>query len=562
MPNYQDDPQQQGQLPTPGSAGQRTNIPPHQNMIRQSSGAPIPEVPFSSQRPSQATPSRRQSRQDPIVLRNQQETGRNEPQRQGGAPIPPVRYAPQNAWNVGGASQESANHLEITDYIMIGLVCFLFLAIVTFLVYILRQFLLVKRIEFNATSTWTLLALFVIYAGCVAAGFLWGRYQSKTVAHKENEQLRDYTEQLRNYTDRLKAEIAVLRAQNKPLQPVPSNVPYPPAVDVVVQPKPIDPIAPARSIYDTVREPDDPSDLVDHPHEKIFPAKGEKNSLRYGWHIIGASRRGYGHAYDGKYREDDFNIKLLRYSSWNLNQDIVLVAIADGVSSKAFSRHGARAAVLGATSTPELEFQNLAALLEKNAQYPQCRDAVYHLLMNALGAARETVEQRAQQDGVSVDELQSTLMVFLAAPFGKQRLFVASMQVGDGALFALQENRELAPRDKWRWLQQPQIQGAGNEVQPFMRTGPEIWRNSFQSDLLEQATLIMGMTDGTADDIEPPRATPENPKPDQFLMVDDFYQRIALPSFHEAQPGEVFVKLLGYRKKQSFDDRTVVCLYR
>src|SRR6266566_5763712 len=77
-----------------------------------------------------------------------------------------------------------------------------------------------------------------------------------------------------------------------------------------------------------------------------------------------------------------------------------------------------------------------------------------------------------------------------------------------------------------------------------------------------QRPVHYGMTDGTADDIEPPRATRENPTPDQFVYVHDFYSRIVLPTFTAPQPGEELVKLLAYQKKTSHDDRTVVCLYR
>ncbi len=118
------------------------------------------------------------------------------------------------------------------------------------------------------------------------------------------------------------------------------------------------------------------------------------------------------------------------------------------------------------------------------------------------------------------------------------------------------------PHNTWQWLQQPQIGGSGNEVQPFMRTDSELWRSFYRTELLDHATCIIGMTDGTADDIEPPRATQNNQNPDPFARVDDFYHRIIHPAFSHAQQEEALLKLLGYQKKQSHDDRTIVCLYR
>src|SRR5439155_20664719 len=105
-------------------------------------------------------------------------------------------------------------------------------------------------------------------------------------------------------------------------------------------------------------------------------------------------------------------------------------------------------------------------------------------------------------------------------------LFVASVQIGDGALFVWQPDKGSRLQDQWHWLQQPQIQTVGNEVQPFTRAASNIWSQFLHTELLVDATFIMGMTDGTADDIEPPRATPENPHPDPFFYGNDFHQHL------------------------------------
>lgn len=202
--------------------------------------------------------------------------------------------------------------------------------------------------------------------------------------------------------------------------------------------------APYLSIYDNPRDPDDLSDLAVHPHEKIFPAGQERNNLRFGWHIIGASRRGYGHAYEGKYREDDFWIKIYgsTHAKFGHHPDLVIAAIADGVSSKILSRRGARAAVLGATQVPEHLLDRLRSLLGKNARWQECMEETYSVLMHALQLARTGVEDCAYRSQVTIDELQSTLLVFLAAPWDQNHLLVASAQIGDGALFVLQQKKE------------------------------------------------------------------------------------------------------------------------
>ncbi len=309
------------------------------------------------------------------------------------------------------------------------------------------------------------------------------------------------------------------------------------------------------SIYDTSREPEDGSDLATHPHHKHFPVYGEQSNLDFGWQIIGASRRGYAHAYEGKYREDDFNIRLV-------GQEIALVAVADGVGSKALSRRGSRASVLGATNLSEQRLQELVQLVRKDAQNPMCQQEALAILLDALHAARAKVEDRAQKDQIDIDELQTTLLVFLAVPCDQRHLFIGSVQIGDGALFVFQPHKGVRLSDKWRCLQQQQIQPSGNEVEPFTRTNLDTWTRFLQCELLDDTTFIMGMTDGTADDIEPPRGTPENPDPYPFLYVNDFYQHITSHVLNTPQPAEALLEFLGYRKRSSYDDRTVICLYR
>src|SRR5579884_4086300 len=158
----------------------------------------------------------------------------------------------------------------------------------------------------------------------------------------------------------------------------------------------------AVSLYDRVREPEDTTDVYAHPHTKTFPGVDQQNMLYERWQIIGASRRGYGHAYAGQYREDDFHIRVL-------GEDAVVVAIADGLGSKVLSRRGALAAVIGATSLPEQQLWNFVHQVRRNMDNSLSRELAWELLQDALSAARHAVLARAQQDRVEVDDLHSTL---------------------------------------------------------------------------------------------------------------------------------------------------------
>ncbi len=90
-----------------------------------------------------------------------------------------------------------------------------------------------------------------------------------------------------------------------------------------------------------------------------------------------------------------------------------------------------------------------------------------------------------------------------------------------------------------------------------MRSTPDVWEHNLHCDMLDNVVFLMGMTDGTADDIEPPRATGDRPEPDPFVLVHDFYLHL-----RGARTAEQVHEFLGYKKRGSFDDRTVVCLYQ
>ena len=457
---------------------------------------------------------------------------------------------PANAAQTGTAGAG----LTVGDFVLIGFCFFLVVAIIG------AAFLVIGELTGKAAPNINLSIFFIIliYVLCVGAGWLWGRYQSQTMAHKENSRLKEENFGLKNAVERLESERFSLQAQLRSTQTAPGAAT--PARTSQGSPAGLVPVVsskqPAPNIYESAREPEDPRDLPEHPHERVFPARNEGNSLRFGWRIIGASRRGFGHAYEGKYREDDFNVRI--YGAQGQQPDIAIIAIADGVSSKNLSRRGARAAVLGATEFADQRMNNLRNLVSHQADQENIARETFTILMDALKTARFRIEESAARSRVSVDELQSTLLVYLAMPWDENSLLVSSTQIGDGALFVLQHTQQ----EKWKWIQQPQIQSAGNEVHPFMRSTKEEWERYFHCHLLSHARCIMGMTDGTADDIEPPRATRENPNPDQFMYVHDFYARIVLPTFTAPQPGEELLKLLAYQKKTSHDDRTVVCLYR
>ena len=594
MANNQDDPQYQGQQSWQGQGSNQPNTPPGQGPVQQGKHGQW-HFPAGSRKQQQAIrlpapsgqPVQRQPDEDPIKTQRQAETpmGANQPVYSGTGGANQGIYAGASGANAAAFQPRQMSRrqeqYDTFDYAVIGIAIVLIAAIIGTIILFLSGSIHAGANPIDNFGR--LLPFLIIYFLCGIAGILWGRFQLNTESKKESErlsgmvnQLEGEKEQLQNEIRNLQGHLHTAQSELAAIKRMPPPAPQPPMQfenrahgrppsNVVVSPPQIQQIKPQQTIYDVTKDPPDYNEREqrEHPHEKLYPERGKSGMLRSGWNVIGASRRGYGHSYDGKYREDDFEVKSIRVDTRTMQLDMVMVAIADGVSSKQFSRRGAREAVRGALSitNTSIYLQELGKAIGKQAPPKQWQDAAYYALMESLGAAHAFVEQRGHADHIHVDEMHSTLLVYLAVPLEYQ-MFVASVQVGDGALFAMQQSKGATPRERWQWLQQPQIQESGNEVQPFMRTGQDMWRQHFRAVLLESPTFMMGMTDGTLDDIQAPRPTPEEPNPDPFVNIDDFYQHIATDVLKDPQPSEALVKFLGYRKKQSFDDRTVVCFYR
>ncbi len=301
-----------------------------------------------------------------------------------------------------------------------------------------------------------------------------------------------------------------------------------------------------------------------HNHRKVAPEAGTSFQLADSWRLIGASRRGRGHEYKHVFRDDDFETRLFADNRG------VVVAIADGLGSKPFSRWGARAAVLGAVNAPQESrlkqlADDVATLAQPTSKYPMSegqlnelaqrrdRDA-RGLVHDMLVGARTKVSDISHQRGKPYEDLHTTLLVYIAIPYGAGSMYIASAQVGDGAL---RSRSQTLDGPHWSLEEQPQLNGVDNEVMPFMRMQPDRYDDLIHVYNLEALSFVVGMTDGTLDDIEG--------GPDEnglFKNIEDFYQRICKESLANAQPAAGLFDFLGYRRRASFDDRTLVCLYR
>ena len=268
------------------------------------------------------------------------------------------------------------------------------------------------------------------------------------------------------------------------------------------------------------REPDDPSDPV--PHVLLETLVGED-----GIQIVAASRRGLGHAHDGKYREDHFALALL--PAW------ALVAVADGTGSVPLARVGARVAARAAINYLE------TALRQPLPASAPLQTAVRAALAGAQAHALARLVDTAIRRERPVDELSTTL-ILLAVQRGSLEPHVGVAQVGDGGIAARVVQGActiLGQADHGRFGGESSFL-TSQGVQLTWDRRAHVYRSS------EQIRTLVVATDGVFDDF----TEPFGELPRLFDAVE--------PLIDGADAQQRLSEWLTYERRGSFDDRTLV----
>ncbi|MBC7797949.1 MAG: protein phosphatase 2C domain-containing protein, partial [Pyrinomonadaceae bacterium] len=255
-----------------------------------------------------------------------------------------------------------------------------------------------------------------------------------------------------------------------------------------------------KSLWKNI-EPD-----ADAPYQKSNTATEQISSDDF--RIFAASRRGRSHAHDGKFREDDFALKILE-NGWHL------IIVADGAGSAKFSREGSRiAATTGIEFLTEAinnliepKFADLVKSLDaKNANADkEIRNLLYQTLCGAAHRAYKNIEREANTSQSVIKDFATTFLLTIVKKFN-EKTFVASFGIGDGAICVYDERG--GKSDLMNTPDGGEFSGQTRflTMRELVSDGEEMLRR-IKYNVYDDFTTLFMMTDGVSD---PKFATDKN----------------------------------------------------
>lgn len=278
------------------------------------------------------------------------------------------------------------------------------------------------------------------------------------------------------------------------------------------------------------REPDDPSDPV--PHEVQ-----EAAALPDLWQFAAASKRGKLHAHRGLWREDAF--------AWGQSGLSTFCVVSDGAGSAPLSRIGSH--LLCATIKGHLEaaLESWLPTADTEADliandFPVLRR---HLVAAAKAALQDLHAEAARRER-PLHDFAATLLILARCPWHTSNLY-AALQVGDGAV-------ALYSHDKTVLLLGVADHGEHSSETRFLTTyGVEAdLPNRVSFCLRDDIAACTLLSDGVSDDFFP-----------EDKRLGDLFDSLLPTLSATSAAGESVLQWLGYEKKGSSDDRTLLILW-
>jgi serine/threonine protein phosphatase PrpC len=277
------------------------------------------------------------------------------------------------------------------------------------------------------------------------------------------------------------------------------------------------------------REPEDVSDPT--PHQTHDTA-----SLPDNWRLAAASVRGKLHAHRALWREDSYD--------WAPSENWTIAIVSDGAGSAPLSRVGSALICRVAKDSLQSALANFHLSENKDALATRDLPRLRAHLVQAAQSALEALHQEAASRDRALADFASTLLVLVLCPFQSGHL-LACLQIGDGALAVYSHTNEL------------RVLGVADHGEHSSETR-FLTTRGLEAELSHRVTFeiqphIQGvalMTDGVSDDFFP-----------EEKRLGELFESI-LPQLRQSEDaGQTVLKWLGYEKKGSSDDRTLLVLW-
>ena len=273
----------------------------------------------------------------------------------------------------------------------------------------------------------------------------------------------------------------------------------------------------------------------------------------YGKTLIAASKRGRSHAHEGKFRDDDFDVKWIPETGW------LIVAVSDGAGSAEFSRKGAQIACSTFVNElyEKLSKQKTNEIIEAIKDERIQEQTLEHLILTVAHKAALNIQDFSTKAEQPIKKFSATFLGYVAKKI-KEQWLISAVGIGDGAIAIIDDDDELYLMNK---------PDSGEYVgQTRFLTTPEVWKNSQHrvvSARVNRIRYIFSMTDGISD----PKFETDNNLLDirKWLdFIDDLFIKSENPVNFLARNSNLENNLLNWLdfwSKGNHDDRTLTILF-